>query len=474
MLRLVPRDVNAVGGHSGCGRGGAVEFVPSEWRERKVAPPEQLSVGGIQAADIQHIQPAGIITGARDEDPIAPQHRRGVAHAGKFNFLIDVCVRDLRRDRLRVADAGAVRPTESRPLLRGSVRGQERERDGKQRNLEKEFDANCLTDGTRWGNIRSSSNTVAIAIGGTSVSLAHPMKITVTPHGGLRMSRIALGCVTFGREIGEAAAFAMLDHAFAHRVVFFDTAAAYGDGASEHIIGKWLASRGPAPGSVNVATKILPPYEPARIAERVDQSLRHLGVATLDLLYLHRWDATAESSGALAALDALVQSGKVRALGASNFNRAQLATAVELQEQHGFERFRVVQNNHNLAVRDVSADFQQFCAEREIAIVTYSPLGAGFLTGKHQRGVEPGSRFELIPGHQDVYFNEAAWQRLARLEAVAARTGHSQAHLALAWALHQPGVASVLVGGRTPAHIEQALAAQAFDDPEIFAELAAD
>lgn len=288
------------------------------------------------------------------------------------------------------------------------------------------------------------------------------------------MSSIGLGCVTFGREIGEAAAFAMLDHAFAQGIVFFDTAAAYGDGASERIVGKWLASRRPTPGSVTVATKILPPYEPARIAEMVDQSLQRLGVAAIDLLYFHRWDATAESPGALAALDALVQTGKVRALGASNFHRAQLATALALQEQHGLERFRVVQNNHNLAVRDVSADFRQLCTEREIAIVTYSPLGAGFLTGKHLRGVEPGSRFALIPGHQDVYFHEAAWQRLARLEAVAARTGHSQSHLALAWALHQPGVASVLVGGRTRAHLEQALAAQAFDKPEIFAELAAD
>jgi len=164
----------------------------------------------------------------------------------------------------------------------------------------------------------------------------------------------------------------------------------------------------------------------------------------------------------------------VRALGASNFNRAQLATALALQERHGFGQFRVVQNNHNLAVRDVSADFRQFCAEREIAIVTYSPLGAGFLTGKHQRGVEAGSRFDVIPGHQGVYFHEAAWRRLARLEAVAVRTGLTQTHLALAWALHQPGVASVLVGGRTTAHLEQALAALAFDEPELFAELGAD
>ncbi|MCX6910618.1 MAG: aldo/keto reductase [Verrucomicrobia bacterium] len=300
------------------------------------------------------------------------------------------------------------------------------------------------------------------------------MKTTVISPAGLRVSKIGLGCVTFGREIDEAAAHVLLDYAFARGVILFDTASAYAQGVSESIIGQWMASRRPAAGSVTVATKIQPPYEPARITETVGASLQRLGLAAIDLLYLHRWDATAESPAALAALDALVRSGKTRALGASNYNLPQLETALTLQEQHGLERFSVVQNNHNLAVRAVSAELRDFCAARNIAIVTYSPLGAGFLTGKHRHGVQPGSRFDLVPGHQDVYFHEEAYRRLARLESVATRTGHSQAHLALAWALHQPGVASVLVGGRTPAHFDQALAAQAFDDPALFAELEAD
>ena len=300
------------------------------------------------------------------------------------------------------------------------------------------------------------------------------MKSVVVSPAGIRMSNIGLGCVTFGREIDAAASHSLLDHAYACGIHFFDTAAAYGAGASESILGKWIATRRPEAGSASLATKLLPPYEPAQIQESVSRSLERLGVATIDLLYLHRWDATAESPEALAAFHDLVRAGKVRTLGASNFTVPQLAAALSLQEKHGFEPFRVVQNNHNLAVRDVSAEFREFCAARKIAIVTYSPLGAGFLTGKHQRGVSPGSRFALVPGHQDVYFHEAAYRRLARLEAVAARTGHSQAHLALAWALHQPGVASVLVGGRTPAHLDQALEAQAFDEPGLFAELEAE
>jgi len=300
------------------------------------------------------------------------------------------------------------------------------------------------------------------------------MNTSVISPAALRVSRIGLGCVTFGREIDEAAAHAVLDHAYANGITFFDTASAYAQGASERIIGTWMAERRPPSDAVTIATKILPPYESARINDLVFESLDRLGLPVIDLLYLHRWDSTAESPNALAALHELVQAGKVRALGASNFNRQQLETALFLQQQHGLERFSVVQNNHNLAVSDVTAEFRQFCAAKSIAIVTYSPLGAGFLTSKHQGGVHPGSRFALVPGHQDVYFHEEAHRRLARLEVVAERTGHSQAHLALAWALHQPGVASVLVGGRNPAHLDQALAAQSFDDPALFEELTAD
>jgi len=263
--------------------------------------------------------------------------------------------------------------------------------------------------------------------------------------------RIGLGCVTFGREIDEAASFALLDHALERSVRHFDTAAAYGGGASETILGKWLASRKPA--GITVATKILPPYD------RVDitGSLLRLGVDHIDLLYLHQWHETALQA------DAAFEKLPVRHFGASNFTVEQLRAVGP--------RFRFVQNNHNLAVSDLSDAFRAHCAANEIRIITYSPLGAGFLTGKHQGGVQAGSRFEIVPGHQNVYFNEAAYQRLARLEEVAKRTGHSQAHLALAWALHQPGIDTVLVGGRSSAHLDQAFAAMDLDDVAVLSEL---
>ncbi len=303
------------------------------------------------------------------------------------------------------------------------------------------------------------------------------MKTTLITPARLPVSAIGCGCTTFGREIDEAAAHIFLDHAQANGITFLDTASAYGsgNGESEAAIRSWLESRQPAANSVVIATKILPPYTPKEMQASVDLSLQRLGIEAIDLLYLHRHDDSADSVESLAALDALVRSGKVRSLGVSNYTQAQLKAAFALQDEHGLTRFAALQNNFNYAVRDVGPGYREYCDEQNVAVVTYSPLGAGFLTGKHKReSVESGSRFDIVPGHQDVYFHDEGWSRLARLEQIAADSGHSQAHLALAWAMHQPGIDSVLVGGRTPAHLDQALAAQAFDDAEIFAALDAE
>jgi aryl-alcohol dehydrogenase-like predicted oxidoreductase len=285
------------------------------------------------------------------------------------------------------------------------------------------------------------------------------------------VSPLCLGGSTFGREIDQAAAFALMDHALARGITLFDTAATYTAGASETIVGAWLASRRPAAGSLTVATKIYPPFTPDAIDAAVAASAARLGVATIDLLYLHKWDAAAETPAALRALDGLVRSGRVRSLGVSNFTTAQLQTVLALQQQSGLAPFRALQNVNNLAVSEVDPALRDLCVAREVAIITYSPLGAGFLTGKHRGGVQPGSRFDVAPGHQAIYFKPGPEGRLDRLAAVAARSGHPMAHLALAWAMHRPGVTSVLVGGRTPAHLDQAFAALALNEPALFAEL---
>jgi aryl-alcohol dehydrogenase-like predicted oxidoreductase len=288
------------------------------------------------------------------------------------------------------------------------------------------------------------------------------------------LGRIGLGCVTFGREIDEAASFALMDHALARGVKMFDTAAAYSGGGSERIVGAWLGARRPASEAVMVATKLQPPYTAAAIGASVTASRARLGLQTIPLLYLHQWHPTAETDDALAELDRLVRVGEVGALGISNISAAQLEGLWTRQQALGFARIEAIQNNHNVAVREAGEALREGCRRRGIAIVTYSPLGAGFLTGKHQAGAAPGTRFTIVSGHQQVYFTETAFRRLERLREVAAAAGLTTTQLALAWALHQPGVDCTLVGGRTPAHLDQAFEALTFDDPAVFAALTSD
>jgi 1-deoxyxylulose-5-phosphate synthase len=286
-----------------------------------------------------------------------------------------------------------------------------------------------------------------------------------------RLGRIGLGCATFGREIDGDAAFALMDHAVARGITHFDTAAAYSAGRSETIVGAWAASRRPPAGALLIATKIKPPFTAQDIPRAITASRERLGGAPIDLLYLHQWDDGLLNFETLAALDSAVRAGDVGAIGASNFNASQLNSVLSRQKQQGFASLQALQNNHNFAVRDVDAATIETCARAGLAIVTYSPLGAGFLTGKHRAGVAAGSRFDIVPGHQKVYFNALAWERLAKLEAISQRTGIPPALMALAWALNQPAPRTVLVGGRGPSQIDQALDATALGRPAWLDEL---
>lgn len=282
---------------------------------------------------------------------------------------------------------------------------------------------------------------------------------------------LGLGSSTFGREIDQAAAFALLDHAAARGITFLDTAALYSAGAAERIVGAWLAARQLEPGAVFLATKIYPPFTAAAMTAAFEASLARLGLGSVDLLYLHKWDAAAATPEAVRTLDAFVRSGRARAIGASNFTAEQLAATWRLQREIGATRFTFLQNNHNLAVREADAAVRAFCAQHAIQVVTYSPLGAGFLSGKHRDQVQPGTRFDVSPGHREIYFTELGWSRLDALERLARRLAVPQTLLAQAWVMHHAGIDRVIVGGRNPAHIEQALAARAFEMPAAFAEL---
>jgi len=296
-------------------------------------------------------------------------------------------------------------------------------------------------------------------------------KVRVMHNDNKSVSAIGLGCVTFGREIDQDTSFEMMNYAASAGITLFDTSPSYGEGVSEEIVGSWLSRHPLNCHKISVSTKIQPPFDPSNILDSVDQSLRRLKMNKIDIVFLHRWDAAVETLATLKSLDDLRKSGKVGMLGASNFSIDQLETIIGLQKKHGFHTLKFLQNNNNLVIRDINPDLEKFCLNNDIKIITYSPLGAGFLTGKYKGGVKEGTRFSVIKGHQDIYFNETSFKRLEQLQNLSFRTGYKPFYLALAWALHRPNIASVLVGGRTTEQLEQAMSALNFNNADILNEL---
>jgi aryl-alcohol dehydrogenase-like predicted oxidoreductase len=273
-------------------------------------------------------------------------------------------------------------------------------------------------------------------------------------------SRIAMGCVTFGREIGEAESFDILDAAVERGIRVLDTAMAYGDGASETVLGQWLKRSGMR-DRVVLASKVNGVLSRERIVRAAEDSLRRLQTDRIDLYQLHNWDPATPLDETLGALDALVREGKVRAVGCSNVSDEQLAIILSRQDALGFPRMDAVQPIYNLVHREIEGGLLPRCAREGLAVVTYSPLGAGFLTGKYHRdGPLPvGARFDIKPGHQAVYFTDHGWAVLERVRRIAAEADVPMSLLALAWVLTRPGVTGVLVGARNVAQLEQAFEA---------------
>lgn len=277
----------------------------------------------------------------------------------------------------------------------------------------------------------------------------------------LTVSSWGLGCVTFGREIDTETSFRVLDHAFEQGIRLLDTAPAYNRGASETVVGEWLSSR-KRRGEIVVATKVNGVLNREHILRSVDESLQRLQTDRVDLLQLHHWDAQTPLDETLAALDEVVCQGKARWLGCSNFTCWQMATALLQGAKAGGPRLESVQPPYNLLQREIEPEILPLCADREIGILSYSPLGAGFFTGKYQRGqpFPAGTRFDVVPGHEVDYFTDRGFRVLAGLQQAASETGRSTIDLALAWIAGRPGITSVLIGARDVRHIDQAVEAE--------------
>lgn len=305
------------------------------------------------------------------------------------------------------------------------------------------------------------------------------MRIKQFGRTGLRVSEICLGTMTFGGQADEAAAFAIMDRAFAAGVFFFDTADVYpagggaaSAGATETIIGNWLRERG-AREQIVLASKCrgatgTGPNDQGlsrkHIIAACEASLRRLGTDYLDLYQAHHPDPTTPIEETLDALDALVRAGKVRYIGCSNFPAWRLGAALATSERHHLARFVSAQPRYNLLFRMIEDEILPLCASQGLAVMAYNPLAGGVLTGRYRgvREAQPGTRFTLAGSgamYQRRYWNETMLDEVERLGDTLAARGKGLTQVALAWVLAQPAITCAILGASRAEQLDDSLPA---------------
>ena len=286
---------------------------------------------------------------------------------------------------------------------------------------------------------------------------------------GLKVSVLGLGGNVFGQHgpfkhfVDEAGTVAILDRAADLGVSFIDTADMYSDGVSETYLGKAIAGRrerfiiaskvglpvGEGPNQVGLSR--------GHMMDSIEGTLRRLGTDYVDLYYAHRPDPTTPIEETLRCFDDLVRQGRVRYVGCSNFAGWQIAVARGGAERRGYSPFVVSQSPYNLFERSLETEIAPCCSEYGMAIVAYSPLAQGVLTGKYRPGkpIPPATRAWKNPdGGIAAYMRDERLAAVPKLDAWARDHGHLVGELAIAWAAAKPLVCSVLTGVTSIAQLE--------------------
>lgn len=296
---------------------------------------------------------------------------------------------------------------------------------------------------------------------------------------GLKVSRVCLGTMAFGRWIDEATSGRILDTALEAGINFIDTANMYGKGQdtgnyqergmSETILGNLLGSRRER---IVLATKVRHPMGPGpndaglsrgHIMTAVEASLRRLKTDYIDLYQCHAFDPETPLEETLRALDDLVHQGKVRYIGCSNFAAWQIAKAHGISALHGLARFVSVQPQYSLLVRSIEAELIPFCKSEGVGIMVYSPLGRGLLAGRYRAGEPLPENSRGAAGERllHVLMTERNLARVERFRKLCGQWGLPMAQVAQAWVLHNPAVTTAILGASRPEQIADAVAAAA-------------
>ena len=292
---------------------------------------------------------------------------------------------------------------------------------------------------------------------------------------GLKVSRICLGAMTYGSKkwrewvLEEEESRPFIRRALELGINFFDTADMYSLGASEEVLGRALKDLGPPRDRVVIATKVFNPMgdDPNQkglsrkhIMHAIDDSLRRLGTDYVDLYQIHRFDYETPIEEAVTALHDVVKSGKARYVGASSMYAWQFAKMLHTADARGLTRFVSMQNHYNLIYREEEREMIPLCRDQGIGIIPWSPLARGFLAGNRK----PKDYGETIRAKTDdyaqkMYYQPSDFTVVERLTEIARKLGVSNAQVALAWMLAQPGITAPIVGASKMQHLDDAVAA---------------
>ncbi len=301
------------------------------------------------------------------------------------------------------------------------------------------------------------------------------MKYTFLGRTGVTVSRLCLGCMSYGDPswrswvLDENASRPFFRRAIEAGINFFDTADMYSLGVSEEVTGRALRELAHLEECV-VATKVFNPLSDRpnmgglsrkHIVQGCEASLRRLGMDTIDLYQVHRFDPHTPIDEMLSALDLLVRQGKVRYLGASSTAAWKFAQALSSSERHGWARFVTMQNHYNLLYREEEREMIPLCEAEGVALIPWSPLARGLLAGTRQSPTDKTStrRAESDEFARKLYDHPSDQEVIDTVRRVAQARGVAPAQIALAWMLAKPAVAAPIIGATKLQHLDDAIAA---------------
>lgn len=292
---------------------------------------------------------------------------------------------------------------------------------------------------------------------------------------GVKVSRICLGCMTYGSPqwrpwvLDEEAARPFFRRAWEAGINFFDTADMYSDGASEEVLGRALRDLAIPREQVVVASKVFNPMGPSanerglsakHIRHAIDASLKRLKLDYVDLYQIHRFDPTSPVEETLRALDDVVRAGKALYIGASSMYAWQFSKMLNTSDRLGLARFITMQNHYNLVYREEEREMNPLCLDEGVGLLPWSPLARGFLAGnRRKQDFGETNRAKTDDFAHKLYYNDGDFEVVDRVGEIAQARGVSHAQVALAWLLHQPGVVAPIVGASKLQHLDDALAA---------------